>query len=75
MGVQHGNCVWRMEVGGFCIFQWEFGLQEPLLSCPGGQMAEQRWEGDVGWVCGAHLGDCPGWTLLCSSEVKISAEE
>lgn len=37
------------------------------------QMAEQSWAGDVRWVCGVHLGDCTGWTLLCSSEVEILA--
>lgn len=41
-----------MEVGGFCILLWEFGLQETLLCCPGVRWQEQRWEADVarmGW--------------------------
>lgn len=34
-----GGC----RLGGVCIFQWEFGLQETLLSAPGA-----RWQSRVG---------------------------
>lgn len=66
-----------VEGGGWGVLHlsvgvWAVGDSSLLSWC---QMAEQRWEGDVGWVCGVHLGDCTGWTLLCSKEVKIPAEE
>lgn len=51
VGWGHSTGTVRVEIEGFCIFQWEFGLQETLLSCPGGRWQSRggkgMWDGFV----------------------------
>lgn len=58
MGIVWGG--WNLGVLHLSEGVWAAEDSALLSWC---QMAEQGWEGDVRWVCGAHLGHCSGWTL------------